>query len=181
MERLKDPASRERLKDEIKTGSPGWWNIVEAAGGWKQIVLASSGNPEHKRFENKNIEQIAKEWNKEPADAAFDLIVESSGRVGALYFMMSDADVETALKFPWISLGSDAAASPQPVDPNTVGNGHPRGYGNFPRVIAEYVRKKKVITLPDAIRKMTSWPATRLRLASRGTDQRRKLGGCRHL
>jgi len=169
LERLKDPATRERLKGEIKTGSPGWWNIVEAAGGWKQVVLASSGNAEHKRFENKNIEQIAKEWNKEPADAAFDLIAESGGRVGALYFMMSDSDVETALKFPWISLGSDAAASPRPVDPNTVGNGHPRGYGNFPRVIAEYVRKKKVITLPEAIRKMTSWPATRLRLASRGT------------
>ena len=169
LERLKDPATRERLKGEIKTGSPGWWNIVEAAGGWKQVVLASSGNAEHKRFENKNIEQIAKEWNKEPVDAAFDLIAESGGRVGALYFMMSDSDVETALKFPWISLGSDAAASPRPVDPNTVGNGHPRGYGNFPRVIAEYVRKKKVITLPEAIRKMTSWPATRLRLASRGT------------
>ena len=169
LERLKDPASRARLKAEIKTGSPGWWNIVEAAGGWKQVVLASSGFPEHKRFENKNIEQIAKEWNKEPADAAFDLITESGGRVGALYFMMSESDVEMALKFPWISLGSDAAASAQAVDPNTVGNGHPRGYGNFPRVIAEYVRKKKVITLPEAIRKMTSWPATRLRLASRGT------------
>lgn len=169
IERLKDPATRTRLKGEVKTGAPGWWNIVEAAGGWKQIVLASSGNPEHKRFENKNIEQIAKEWNKDPADAAFDLIVEANGRTGALYFMMSESDVETALKYPWISLGSDAAASAQPVDPNTAGNGHPRGYGNFPRVIAEYVRKKKVITLPEAIRKMTSWPATRLRLASRGT------------
>src|SRR5688572_8277091 len=169
LERLKDPASRARLKNEIKTGSPGWWNIVEAAGGWKQIVLASSGNPEHKRFENKNIEQIAKEWNKDPADAAFDLIAESNNRAGALYFMMSDADVETAIKYPWISFGSDAAASPQLMDPNTVGNGHPRGYGNFPRVIAEYVRKKKIITLPEAIRKMTSWPATRLRLPSRGT------------
>lgn len=168
LERLKDPATRTRLKYEVKTGSPGWWNIVEAAGGWKQIVLASSGNPEHKRFENKNIEQIAKEWNKDPADAAFDIIAESNNRAGALYFLMTEPDVETALKFPWISLGSDAAASPQPVDPNTVGNGHPRGYGNFPRVIAEYVRKKKIITLPEAIRKMTSWPATRLRLASRG-------------
>ena len=86
MERLKDPAIRVRLKNEIKTGSPGWWNIVEAAGGWKQIVLASSGNPEHKRFENKNLEQIAKEWNKDPADAAFDLIVESNGRVGCTVF-----------------------------------------------------------------------------------------------
>src|SRR5688572_9123713 len=168
IERLKDPATRSRLKNEIKTGSPGWWNIVEAAGGWKQVVLASSGNPDHKRFENKNIEQIGKEWNKDPSDAAFDLILEGSGRTGALYFMMSESDVETALKYPWISLGSDAAASLQPVDPNTAGNGHPRGYGNFPRVIAEYVRKKKIITLPEAIRKMTSWPATRLRLGSRG-------------
>ena len=169
LERLKEPTIRARLKNEIKTGSPGWWNIVEAAGGWKQVVLASSANPEHKRFENKSIEQIAKEWNKDPADAAFDLIVESGGRTGALYFMMSESDVETALRYPWISLGSDAAASAQLVDPNTAGNGHPRGYGNFPRVIAEYVRKKKVITLPEAIRKMTSWPATRLRLESRGT------------
>ncbi|HEX6125716.1 MAG TPA: D-aminoacylase [Pyrinomonadaceae bacterium] len=168
LERLKDPATRTRLKNEIKTGSPGWWNIVEAAGGWKQVVLASSGNPEHKRFENKNIEQIAKEWNKDPADAAFDLIVEGNGRVGALYFLMTESDVETAIKYPWISFGSDAAASAQLMDPNTVGNGHPRGYGNFPRVIAEYVRKKKVITLPEAIRKMTSWPATRLRVDSRG-------------
>lgn len=168
LERLKEPSTRARLKNEIKTGSPGWWNIVEAAGGWKQVVLASSGNPEHKQFENKSIEQIAKEWNKDPADAAFDLIVESGGRTGALYFMMSESDVETALKYPWISLGSDAAASAQLVDPNTAGNGHPRGYGNFPRVIAEYVRKKKVITLPEAIRKMTSWPATRLRIESRG-------------
>ena len=168
MERLKDPATRTRLKNEIKTGSPGWWNIVEAAGGWKQVVLASSGNPEHKRFENKNIEQIAKEWNKDPTDAAFDLILEGNGRVGALYFLMTESDVETAIKYPWISFGSDAAASAQLMDPNTVGNGHPRGYGNFPRVIAEYVRKKKLITLSEAIRKMTSWPATRLRIDSRG-------------
>ena len=169
MERLKDPATRARLKNEIKTGSPGWWNIVEAAGGWKQVVLASSANPEHKRFENKNIEQIAKEWNKDPADAAFDLIAESNGRAGALYFLMTESDIETAIKYPWVSFGSDASASPQLMDPNTVGNGHPRGYGNFPRVIAEYVRSKKILTLPEAIRKMTSWPATRLRLASRGT------------
>jgi N-acyl-D-amino-acid deacylase len=169
LERLKDPAIRVRLKNEVKTGSPGWWNIVESAGGWKQVVLANSGNPEHKRFENKNIEQIAKEWNKDPADAAFDIIVESNNRAGALYFMMSESDVDTAIKYPWVSFGSDAAASAQLMDPNTVGNGHPRGCGNFPRVIAEYVRKKKILTLPEAIRKLTSWPATRMRIPSRGS------------
>lgn len=168
MERLKDPAVRARLKNEIKTGSPGWWNIVEAAGGWDQVVLVFAGNKENERFQGKNLTQIAKEWNKEPADAAFDLLLQGSGRVSALYYLMTEPDIETAIKFPWTSFGSDAAASPQLADPNTVGMGHPRGYGNFPRVIAKYVREKKLLTLPEAIRKMTSWPATRLRLASRG-------------
>ena len=168
LERLRDPAIRTRLKNEIKTESPGWWNIIEASGGWDNVVLVDAANKDNARFENKSIAQIAKEWNKEPSDAAFDLVLQANGRASALYYMMSEKDVETALKFPWVSLGSDAAASLKLADPNTVGGDHPRGYGNFPRIIAEYVRKKKVLTLPDAIRKMTSWPAARLRLASRG-------------
>jgi len=168
MERLKDPAIRARLKNEIKTGSPGWWNIIEASGGWDNVVVVGTGNKDNARFENKSVAQIAKELNKEPADAAFDLIVQANGRASALYYMMSDQDIISALKFPWTSLGSDSAASLKLADPNTVGMGHPRSYGNFPRIIAEYVREKKVLTLPDAIRKMTSWPATRMRLASRG-------------
>ncbi len=168
MERLKDPAIRARLKNEMKTGSPGWWNIVEAAGSWDQIVLAYAGNKDNERFQGKNLTQVAKELNKEPADAAFDLILQGSGRVSALYYLMTEPDIETAIKYPWISFGSDAAASAQLADPNTAGMGHPRGYGNFPRVIAKYVREKKVLTLPEAIRKMTSWPATRMRMASRG-------------
>jgi N-acyl-D-aspartate/D-glutamate deacylase len=172
-ERLRDTATRTRLKKEIETGSPGWWNIVEAAGGWDQIVLVYSGNKDNERFEGKNLTKIGKEWNKEPADAAFDLILQGEGRVSALYFLMTDKDIETALKFPWTSLGSDAAASPKLVDPATVGMGHPRGYGNFPRLIARYVREKKVLTLPEAIRKITSWPATRMRLESRGVIKAR--------
>jgi N-acyl-D-aspartate/D-glutamate deacylase len=168
IERLKDPATRTRLKNEIKTGSPGWWNIIEASGGWDHVILAEAGNNDNKHFENKSIAQIAKELNKEPADAAFDLIIQANGRAGALYYMMGEGDIETAIKFPWVSLGSDSAVSMTTVDPNTVGSGHPRGYGNAPRLIAEYVRKKNVITLPDAIRKLSGWPATRLRLASRG-------------
>ena len=168
MERLKDPATRARLKNEIKTGSPGWWNIVEASGGWDNIVMVEGGSKDNERFENKSIAQIAKEWNKDPANAAFDLILQANGRAGALYYLMSDADIETAVKFPWTSLGSDSAVSPTTIDPNTVGSGHPRGYGNAPRLIAEYVRKKSVISLPEAIRKLSGWPATRMRLASRG-------------
>jgi N-acyl-D-amino-acid deacylase len=167
LERLKDPQIRARLKSEIKTGSPGWWNIVEAAGSWDNIVLAYAANKENAHFEGKNLTQIAKEWNKEPADAAYDLIAQGTdGRVSAIYHMMSEQDIETALKFPWTSLGSDASAA---LDPNATGPGHPRANGNFPRLIARYVRERKVLTLPEAIRKMTSWAATRMRIPNRGT------------
>jgi len=168
LERLKDPATRVRLKREMVTGSPGWWNIIEAAGGWDGIVLANAQNEDHKRFEGKSMTAIAKEWKKTPADAAFDLVAAGRGRVTAIYHMMSEQDVMTALKFPWTSIGSDAAATLDPGKVDTLGLGHPRSYGNFPRLIARYVRQKRVLTLENAIRKMTSWPATRMRLNSRG-------------
>ena len=168
LERLKDPATRARLKREMVTGSPGWWNIIEAAGGWNGIVLASAQNEDHKHFEGKSMAQIAREWRKTPADAAFDLVAAGRGRVTAIYHMMSEQDVITALKFPWTSIGSDAAATLNPNTVDTLGLGHPRSYGNFPRLIARYVREKRVLSLEEAIRKMTSWPATRMRLQSRG-------------
>ena len=150
------------------TGAPGWWNIIEAAGGWDGIVLANAQNKEHAHFEGKTMTQIAREWKKSPADAAFDLVAAGGGRVMAIYHMMSEQDVITALKFPWTSIGSDAGASLNPNAVDTLGLAHPRGYGNFPRLIARYVREKRVLTLEQAIRKMTSWPATRMRLNSRG-------------
>lgn len=166
--RLKDPATRARLKREMVTGSPGWWNIIEAAGGWDGIVLVNAQNKDHAHFEGKSLTQIAKEWKKTPADAALDLVAAGRGRVMAIYHMMSEQDIVTALKFPWTSIGSDAGASINPGAVDTLGLAHPRGYGNFPRLIARYVRQKPVLTLEQAIRKMTSWPATRMRLNARG-------------
>jgi N-acyl-D-amino-acid deacylase len=168
LERLKDPATRSRLKKEIETGSPGWWNIVEASGGWKNIVLVNAQNKENARFEGKTLEEIGKEMNKEPADAAFDLVAQGKGRVLAIYHMMGEQDVVTALKFPWTSIGSDSGAAVKLGQMDQIGLPHPRAYGNFPRLIARYVREQKVLSLQDAIRKMTSWPATRYRLAGRG-------------
>jgi N-acyl-D-amino-acid deacylase len=166
--RLKDPATRTRLKKEMVSGSPGWWNIIEAAGGWDGIVLVNARNKENARFEGKSLTRIAKEWNKGPADAAFDLVAQGEGRVLALYYMMSEKDIVTALKFPWTSIGSDAAAALKPGGVDVLGLPHPRSYGNFPRLIARYVREQHVLTLEEAIRKMTSWPATRMRLGARG-------------
>ena len=167
--RLNDPAIRARLKREVKTGSPGWWNIVEASGGWENIVLANARNPENERFNGRNLKAIAKELHKDPVDAAWDLVLQGQGRVLAIYHMMSEADVKTGLRFPWVSIGSDAGAAPAPGATDAIGLPHPRSYGNFPRVIAKYVRDEPVLTLAEAIRKMTSWPATRMRLAGRGS------------
>ncbi len=169
LERLADPQIRMRLKQEIKTGSPGWWNIIEAAGGWDGVVLANAQNPENARFHGKSLTEIGKEWSKDPADAAFDLVAAGHGRVMALYYMMSEQDIETALRFPWTSLGSDAGAAAKDGEGDATGLPHPRSYGNFPRLFAHYVRERKILTLEAAIRKITSWPATRYRLDHRGS------------
>jgi N-acyl-D-aspartate/D-glutamate deacylase len=166
--RLADPALRARLKREIGTGSPGWWNIVEAAGGWDGVVLVNARNPENAKYEQKSLTQIGREMGKDPADAAFDLVSQGQGRVMAIYHMMSEQDVETALRFPWTSIGSDAGAALAVGEQDGLGLPHPRSYGNHARVIARYVRDRGVLSLPDAVRKMTSWPATRMRLAGRG-------------
>jgi len=167
--RLGNPQVRARLKREQQTGSPGWWNIVEAAGGWDGVVLVNARNPENAKYERKTLTEIARLMNKEPADAAMDLVLQGTGRVMAIYHMMGEPDIETALRFPWTSIGSDAGAILTLGQPDQTGLPHPRSFGNAARVIAEYVKKRKVLTLEEAMRKMTSWPATRMRLANRGS------------
>jgi N-acyl-D-aspartate/D-glutamate deacylase len=169
LKRLADPAIRTRLKKEQTTGSPGWWNIIEAAGGWKGVVLVNAQNPDNAKYEQRSIADIAKEMKKDPADVAFDFVAQAkTGRALAIYHMMSEQDIETALKFPWTSIGSDAGTAEKLGGDDALGLPHPRSYGNFPRVIARYVREKHTLTLEDAIRKMTSWPATRMRIMDRG-------------
>jgi N-acyl-D-aspartate/D-glutamate deacylase len=166
--RLNNPTIRAKLKAEQKTGSPGWWNIIEAAGGWDGVILVNARNPANAQYEQKSLSAIAKLMNKEPADAAMDLVLQGQGRVMAIYHMMGEQDIETALKFPWTSIGSDAGAIMTLGQPDQTGLPHPRSFGNATRVIAEYVKKRHVLTLEEAVRKMTSWPATRMRLADRG-------------
>jgi N-acyl-D-amino-acid deacylase len=167
--RLANPDIRARLKREHQTGSPGWWNIVEAAGGWDGVVLVNARNPDNAKYERKSLTAVAREMGKEPADAAMDLVLQGRGRVMAIYHMMSERDIETALKFPWVSIGSDAGAIAVAGQTDQTGLPHPRSFGNAARVIAEYVKKRGVLSLEEAVRKMTSWPATRMRLAARGT------------
>jgi len=169
VKRLADPAIRERLKREIVTGIPGWSDQVLAAGGWQNVVLANAANPANDHWNGMTITDIAKAMGKDPADVAFDLVAQGQGRVTAIYHIMSEQDIQTALRLPWTSIGSDAGISLTPPVPGVPqAYGHPRGYGNFPRVIAHFVRDEHTLTLEDAIRKMTSWPATRMRITDRG-------------
>ena len=112
---------------------------------------------------------IGAELGRDPADVAWDIVIGAQPhRAVALYFMMDEKDVQTALRFRWVSIGSDSAAIAGPGQLDDLGLPHPRAFGTFPRVIAEYVRKQHVLTLEDAVRKMTSWPASRMRLFDRG-------------
>lgn len=169
--RLANPEIRARLKREVVTGSPGWWNIIEAAGGWDGVVLVNARNPDNAKYQQKTIAQIARETGKDPIDAAWDLVAQGRGRVMAIYHMMSEQDIETALKFPWTTIGSDAGAVAQIGATDDTGLPHPRSFGNFPRVIARYVKERNVLTLPQAINKMTGMSAARMRLANRGSIQ----------
>ena len=167
--RLNNPEIRARLKKEITTGSPGWWNIVESSGGWDGIVLVNAKNPGNAQFEGKTIAAIAKELGKDPADVAFNLVQQGQGRVMAIYHMMSEQDIETALRFPWTTIGSDAGSVAGPGQTDETGLPHPRAFGNFPRVIAVYVKERNVLTLPQAIHKMTGLSAKRMKLDHRGS------------
>jgi len=170
LKKLKDPAVRARLKKEIAAGSqPGWSNLLEASGGWDHVVLANAYNPKYDVYRYKSIKYISEQLHKDPADVAWDILLAAQpNRAMALYFMMSEPDIEAALRWPWMSIGSDAGAAEEAGKMDAIGLPHPRAYGNFPRVIAEYVKKRHVLTLEDAVRKMTSWPATRMHLYDRG-------------
>lgn len=167
---LRSAAERTRLKKEVAAGSePDWSNLVEASGGWDHVVLANGFNPSYEHFQGQNFKAIGKALGKDPADVAWDIMLAAlPNRAMALYFMMDEGDIETALKQPWVSIGTDAAAAVAFGETDALGLPHPRAYGTFPRVIAEYVRNRHVLSLEDAIRKMTSWPAGRMGLSDRG-------------
>jgi N-acyl-D-amino-acid deacylase len=165
--RLKDPKVREEIRSAIKTGLPGWEdNEVANVGGWHGVLVASLQKSENKKYEGKRMDEVARMMGKDPLDALCDLLISEGGSAEAIYFSMSDEDVEEAMRQPWVGVGSDGvSASPSMT---FLGRPHPRFYGTNARVLGVYVREKKVLTLPDAIRKMTSLPAQIIGLSDRG-------------
>jgi dihydroorotase/N-acyl-D-amino-acid deacylase len=162
VERLKDPNNRERLRVEMKSEPPAYYGI-----GPENIRIASVHSERNRKYQGRSVTEIAKEQGVSPEDAIMDLLAEEDGDVRAIYFAMHEEDVKAVMQLPWISIGSDGR-SLRPDGVLGKDRPHPRYYGTFPRVLGKYVREDKVLRLEDAVRKMTSLPAARLRLPDRG-------------
>lgn len=165
LQRLKDPTTRNEIRNQLKDG-PSEGTEAGAVGGWHNVLVGSIQSSEFKMYEGKRVDEIAGLMKKDPVDAVCDLLIADRGLTPAIYFAMTESDVREALKRPWVAIGSDGQA----VNPSMsfVGKPHPRYYGSFPRVLGYYVREEKVLSLPDAIRKMTSLPAQIVGLEDRG-------------
>ncbi len=167
IERLKDPATRAKVKAEMLDAHPKTWENIYAGAGPEGTLLLAFKNPKLKPLTGKTLAQVAKERGVSPEDAAIDLVIEDGSRVGVAYFLMSEDNVRKAVGLPWMSFGSDEAA-PAPEGVFLLAKDHPRAYGNFARVLGHYVRETHDATLPDAIRRLTSLPADNLSLKDRG-------------
>ena len=168
--RLKDPATRARVITDMRDPNPSWENLMLRAGADGTLMLAFK-NPVLRPLIGKTLAQIASERGVSPQDAAIDLVIENGARVEVAYFLMSEDNIRRQIALPWVSFGSDEAA-PAPEGVFLLENNHPRAYGNFARLLAKYVRDEHVIGLPEAIRKLTSFPASTLSLKDRGRLRR---------
>jgi len=163
-ERLRNPETREKIKRDMAEGLPEWESFVHEIG-WENIMISSC--PSNTEYEGRMVAELASEKGVAPYDFAFDLLIQELGRVNIIAFGMSEEDVVTVMKSPYSMIGSDSSA----VTPTGfVGEGkpHPRTYGNFVKVLGEYVRDREVLTLEEAVRKMSSLPAQKLGLLDRG-------------
>jgi N-acyl-D-amino-acid deacylase len=166
--RLADPATRDKIAAEVKVDSDEWENLYLAAGSPDKILLVAFKSEKLKPLTGKSLSEVAKMRGKDPITTIMDLILEDRSRVGTIYFLMSEENVRKELAKPWISFGSDEA-SQAPEGVFLKSNPHPRAYGNFARVLGKYARDEKVITLPEAIRRLSAQPATNLGLDHRGS------------
>jgi N-acyl-D-amino-acid deacylase len=155
--RLRDADTRARLREEI----------LAFGREWDKIYVTTVQSEANRHVEGKTLAEIGELRRREPVEALFDLLLEEDGRVGMLHFIMDEADVEHVIKHPLSMIGSDGS-SLRADGPLSRGKPHPRSYGCFPRVLAHYVREKRLLTLEQAIRKMTGAPAARLGLRSKG-------------
>ena len=167
LERLKDPAMRARIRKDMLTPATSWDNEWQEIPGPEAIIIGVVQNPKLLPLQGKTLAEVAKQQNKDPMDALFDLLIEDQAYTGVAVFGMSEDDVALALQQPWTSVCNDSSgASPEGLLGQE--HPHPRAYGTFPRILRKYVREEKQLALEDAIRKFSALPAQRMRLTDRG-------------
>jgi N-acyl-D-amino-acid deacylase len=175
--RLKDRATRAKVKRDMEDPNAEWDNRYQSAGTWANVQLASIGRTRgrattdeapNRKYEGMRVADAATAAGKDPFDFVFDLLADTRGAVSCVYFIMSEDDVKLAMRQPWVGVGSDGSAL-SIEGPLRSGVPHPRNFGTFPRVLGKYVREEQVIPLEEAVRKMTSLPAGAMKLADRGT------------
>ena len=167
IERLKDPATRARIRKDMETPSRDWDNEWQEISGAQDVLISVVQNPVLKQFQGKRLSEVAKTWNKDPMDTLFDLLIEDKAFTECAVFGMSEPDVALALSQAWVSIDNDASGT-SPDGILGEEHPHPRAYGTFPRILRKYVREEKKLTLEDAIRKFSALPAQRMRLTDRG-------------
>ena len=166
--RLKDPKIRKRVAAEMKTDAQDWENLYYSAGSPDKLILVGFKNEELKKYTGMTLGEVAKMRGTSPEETAMDLVVEDGSRVGTVYFLMSEENIKKQLQLPFMSFGSDAGAlAAEGVFLKS--NSHPRAYGNFSRLLGKYVRDESVLTLEEAIYKLTSLSAQKLKLKERGS------------
>ena len=166
-ERLQNPAIREQMITAMHTNANDWENFYYGSGGANNILLLSFKQDSLKKFTGKTLAQVAAIRGKSPEETAMDLIVQDSTRVGVAYFLMDENNIKKEIVLPWVSFGSDEASYTN-EGVFLKSNAHPRAYGNFARVIGKYTRDEKLMTLQQAIYKLSKLPATHLKLQKRG-------------
>jgi N-acyl-D-amino-acid deacylase len=171
IKRMKNPIIRKKALQEMRTPTNKWENLMMLAGDFDKVLLMGFTNDSlRKNYTGKTLGQVAKLYGKSPEETAMDLVITDGTRVGTAYFLMTEENVKRQIQLPYVSFGSDAESS------TTSGNflktpTHPRAYGNFSRLLGKYVRDEKVIPLEEAIRRLTSLPASNLKIKKRGSIQ----------
>ncbi len=163
MDRLRDPEARRRIEEDIREGANGWISLHRGVG-WENTLITRCSNED---LEGRSITEIAEERGTGPYDCAFDILLECEGQVGVVYFTIGDEDLVNIMRHPAVMVGSDSSAIAA-AGPLARGKPHPRAFGTFPRVLGHFVRERGVLTLGEAVRKMTSMPAQKLGLIDRG-------------
>jgi N-acyl-D-amino-acid deacylase len=170
--RLKDPDTRARIRKEMDDPNPTWENRLLSAGTWHNVQIASlparSGmETGYKRFEGWRVDDAAKEMGRDPYDFVFEMLIANGGSVSCVWFIIDESDLKLAMQQPWVSVGSDGSALAT-SGPLRSGVPHPRNFGTFPRVLGKYVREEHVISLEQAVHKMTGLTARQLHIGDRG-------------